>query len=80
LIPSPHLIYLREDFFMLRISAAIAVLVLTGTIAIGVSAAQAQSPSSTKGGFSMEKCVAACKQGGGRWCDKFCEGKAANRR
>lgn len=64
---------------MLRILAIIAVLALTGTAALGVSAAQAQGSSGTKRTFSIEKCVAACKQSGGRWCDKFCEGKAANR-
>ena len=63
---------------MSRISAAIAVVMLIGSNAVGVSAAQAQGTS--KAGSSMEKCIAACKQSGGRWCDKFCEGKAANRR
>jgi hypothetical protein len=63
---------------MPQILAAISILALIGT-AIGVSAAQAQSTSNTKGGFSMEKCVASCKQSGGRWCEKFCEGKAKNR-
>ncbi len=65
---------------MLRISAFIAALTLIGTIAVGVSTALAQSTSNAKGGFNMEKCVAGCKQSGGRWCEKFCEGKAANRR
>jgi hypothetical protein len=64
---------------MLRILATITVLTLTGT-AVGVSAAQAQSTSSTKTGFNMEKCVAACKQSGGRVCDRYCEQRAANRK
>jgi hypothetical protein len=65
---------------MSRILATIAVVMLIGSNAIGVSAAQAQGTSNAKGGSGMEKCVAACQQSGGRWCDKFCEGKAANRR
>jgi hypothetical protein len=65
---------------MLRILATIAALTLIGSNAIGVSAAQAQGTSSAKGGYNMEKCVAACKRSGGRWCDKFCAEKAANRR
>jgi len=64
---------------MLRILATIAALTLMGT-AIGVSAAQAQSTSSTKTGFNMDKCVAACKQSAGRQCDRYCERKAANSR
>jgi hypothetical protein len=64
---------------MLRILATITALTLTGT-AIGVSAAQAQSASSTKAGSAMERCVAACKKSGGRVCDRYCELRAANRR
>jgi hypothetical protein len=64
---------------MLRISAVlIAVLALTGATAVDVCAARAQG-ASTKGGFSMEKCVASCTQGGGRLCDKYCAQKRATR-
>ena len=63
---------------MHRIAATMTVvLMLTGATAVDVCAARAQG-ASTKGGFSMEKCVASCKQGGGRWCDKYCAQKRAN--
>jgi hypothetical protein len=51
---------------MSRISALIAFLALTATITTGGFEAQAQSS-------AMDRCVAACKQGGGKWCDKYCE-------
>jgi hypothetical protein len=62
---------------MLRISAFIAVLTVIGATATGASAAQPQSGSNTKGCFNRDKCMAVCKQSGGRVCDRYCDQRAA---
>jgi hypothetical protein len=57
---------------MFRISALMAFLALTATIATGVFEARAQTP-------AMERCVAACKAQGGKRCDSYCEHARATR-
>lgn len=63
---------------MFRISALIVMLLLAGSAATGISAAQAQQPG--KNSCSLESCVATCHQRGSvRNCDRYCEGEMARR-
>jgi hypothetical protein len=57
---------------MFRISALMAFLALTATIATGVFEARAQTA-------AMERCVAACEAQGGKRCDSYCEHARATR-
>jgi hypothetical protein len=64
----------REDFPMLRISAAIAVLMLVGID--GGSTAQAQNASNQKAS-AYDRCMATCAKGGGNFCDRNCQRQRA---
>ena len=65
----------REDFPMLRISAAIAVLMLMGID--GGSTAQAQNASKQKAS-AYDQCLATCAKEGGKFCDSKCQRQRAN--
>jgi hypothetical protein len=52
----------------------VAILALTGTFAMGAAPAKAQGASS-----AMDRCIAACRQQGGKRCDSYCERARANR-
>jgi hypothetical protein len=60
---------------MFRISAAIAVLTMIGTSAVGVSSASADS-----WGCSYDKCLAACGKAGGKFCGIYCDKQMNNKR
>jgi len=64
---------------MLRISALIAMLLLAGSVAPGISSAQAQQPPA-KNSCSLEACIATCNQRGTvRTCDRYCQNEMARR-
>jgi hypothetical protein len=67
----------REDFPMLRISAAIAVLMLMGID--GGSIAQAQNASNQKAS-AYDQCMATCAAEAGKFCDSKCQRQRANSR
>jgi hypothetical protein len=62
---------------MFRISAVIAVFLLAGSAATGISPAQAQQPG--KNACSLETCISTCTQRGGRTCDRYCQNEMARR-
>jgi hypothetical protein len=64
----------REDLPMLRISAAIAVLMLMGID--GGSTAQAQNASNQKAS-AYDRCMATCAKTGGQFCDRGCQRQRA---
>jgi hypothetical protein len=65
----------RKDFPMLRISTAIALLMLMGID--GGSTAQAQNAFNQKAS-AFDQCMATCTKEGGQFCDKRCQRQRAN--
>ena len=59
---------------MLRTFAFIAVFALAGAAAMEAAPAKAQGVSS-----DMDRCIAACKQQGGRRCENYCDRGRASR-
>jgi hypothetical protein len=57
-----------EGVFMRRISAAIGLLALIGTSAMGISVASADT-----WGCSYEKCLQVCGKAGGHYCSTYCD-------